>query len=405
MKHNLDFEYGRDLLINLCTTLPTEEISISESVDRVLAEDIRAVTDVPPFDRSPYDGYAFFASDTTYASQDRPVTLRILEEVAAGSVPTQSVVEGTAIKILTGAPVPIGADAIVKYEDTNFSKDEVTLYGSVSVGSNIVPAGEDVKAGDLLAEKGTVIDPSLVGVLAAQGILTPLVYRQPMIGILSTGNELLNAEDAPSLGKIHDINRYALEAACLHAGALPVFLGCAKDIEEDIRFVIEKGLDSCDMIISTGGVCVGDYDRTPAALELLGAEIMVRDLFLKPGGACIYARKGGKMICCLSGNTASSMTNFYAVTIPLIRKLSGRSRTVSVTTYITLANDFPKRSPKTRLLRGKLELDSGQIRMRIPENQKNGVLHSMIGCNVLAVVPAGSQALAKGTVLKAYLID
>ena len=274
----MEYEKARDLLITLCKTMPAKKASLSKALGRVLAEDIYAKSNVPPFDRSPYDGYAFIASDTREATKERPVTLRIIEEVAAGTCPTKSVTSGTAIKILTGAPVPKGADAIIMFEDTAFTDKEVTIFAPAKKGQNIARVGEDVRSGELLANKGTTIDAALAGTLAAQGILKPLIYLKPRIGIISTGDELADAEESISGAKIHDSNRYTLEAALLKAGATPIFIGSACDQTEKIAQLLTVGIESCDMIISTGGVSVGDYDMMPAALEMIKADILIRKL-------------------------------------------------------------------------------------------------------------------------------
>lgn len=405
MDCGLPYEKARDLMLSYCGKTDAERIPLSESHGRILGEDLVAAADIPPFDRSPYDGYTLIASDIAAASKDHPVTLSVLEEIPAGGVPSKRVTTGFASKVLTGAPIPEGADTVIKYETTDFTDEAVTIYAPSAPGKDIVPAGEDVRAGSLLACEGDLIDPALAGTMAAQGFSSALVFKKPRTGIISTGSELTEGGNPLTPGKIYNSNRYSLEGACIAAGAAPVYLGSIGDNVEDIAELIAKGVSSCDVVFITGGVSVGDYDLTPAALEKAGVEILVRDVQLKPGGACAYGIKGGKPVFCLSGNPASSMTNFYAVALPCLRKICGHRRALLNTTKVTLSDGFPKKSPQTRLIRGKLELSGGVAYMKITGAQGNGVLHSLIGCDVMAIVPQGSPPLVAGAVLDAYLLE
>lgn len=395
---------ARDLLLDLAKPVETEAVSLFDCVGRVLAVDLVAADNIPAFDRSPYDGYAFRAEDTASASPDAPVTLKILEEIAAGSVPSKTVTAGTASKILTGAPVPEGADAVINYELTRFTDETVTLFAPVKEGSNIIRTGEDVRKGDRLAAAGTVIDAGTAGTLAAQGIAAPTVYRRARVAILSTGSELVEADALPGPGMIRNSNAYTLAAVLKENGMEPVYLGIAGDSVEAIAGLMERGLADCDAVISTGGVSVGDYDLTPAAMEHIGAEILVRGVDLKPGMACAYAVKQGKLLCGLSGNPASSLTNFYAVVLPALKKLAGRADATPEEIEVTLCSGFGKKSKGTRLLRGKLEVRGGVATLRLPKDQGNVVLSSSIGCDCFAIVPAGTGKLEPGTKLKGFLM-
>lgn len=404
MPNHPDYQTARELLLEAVSAVDTEPVPLSLCGGRILARDLRAAENVPPFDRSPYDGYAFRAADTLDASKDHPVTLTVLEEVPAGAVPTAVVRKGTAVKLLTGAPIPSGADAVIMFEKTKFTEHSVTLFGPAEPGENIVQTGEDVCKGDLLAECGDAVDPGIAGTLAAQGITHPEVYRVPRIGLISTGSELVEAEQAPDPGKIRNSNRHTLEAALRAIGCEPVWLGLAGDRAEEICALFQKGLARCDGVISTGGVSVGDYDVTPDAMELAGARLLFRGVDMKPGMACAYGVCGGKLLCGLSGNPASAITNFYAIALPAIRKLAGHRRYLPQEIRITLSDGFGKKSPKTRFLRGRLTLQDGRVCMALPKDQGNVVLSSTIGCNAMAVIPAGSGPVEAGTVLKGFLL-
>ncbi|MCF0142990.1 MAG: molybdopterin molybdotransferase MoeA, partial [Parasporobacterium sp.] len=321
MKLFADYKEIRQMLIDAVTAVGTERVPLELCGGRVLAEDLKAIDNVPPFDRSPYDGYAFRSEDILAASKENPVTLTIIEEVPAGAVPTKTVTEGTATKILTGAPIPEGADAVINYEVTEFTDTEVKFFAPVASGQNIIRAGDDVKKGTVLAEAGTVIDAGLAGSLAAQHVREPLVYKKPRIGIISTGDEVVEPGEDLAPGKIINSNRYTLTAALQKIGCEAVYMGVAGDKAETIAHVMTEGLKEFDAIVSTGGVSVGDYDLTPAAMELAGMEIMARGVDLKPGQACAYGAKDGKVAFGFSGNPVAAVAGFYIVALPAFKKL------------------------------------------------------------------------------------
>ena len=400
----LSYPAARELLLRRVGPVETECVPLDACLGRVLAEDLTAAENVPAFDRSPYDGYAFRAEDLAGASRETPVTLRITEEIPAGATPTVPVTPGTCAKILTGAPIPEGADTVLNYELTEFSATAVRFFAPVERGSNIVRAGEDVRAGAVLLRRGAEIDPGAVGTLAAQGVVRPLVYRTPRVAVLSTGSELVEADAVPAPGKIRNSNAHTLSAALRRLGAEPVYLGIAPDSAEGIAALLAQGLRHCDAVIATGGVSVGDYDLTPDAIARVGAEMLFRGVDLKPGMACAYAVRDGKPIFGLSGNPASCLTNFYLLSLPALRAMRGCARQVPEELILTLSDAFPKPSRGTRILRGRLDLRDGTAYLRLTGEQGNAVLSSAIGCDALAIVPAGSGPLAPGTKLKGFLL-
>lgn len=404
MQEHPNYEQARSMLLEVARPVEAERVPLSQCAGRVLAQTLIAQEDVPAFDRSPYDGYALRAADTLGAADDAPVELKILEEIPAGAVPSKPVTAGTAVKILTGAPIPPGADTVIMYEKTTFTAETVTLRFPLSQGQNIVRAGEDVQKGAVLAQSGSVIDAGLAGALAAQGEAMPLVYRRPRIALVSTGSELVEADAAPQAGKIRNSSRAALEAALYALGCEVRYLGIAGDCAETIAALLDRGLSTCDAVITTGGVSVGDYDLTPEAMTGAGVELLFRGVDMKPGMACAYGAREGKLVCALSGNPAAALTNFYAVALPALKKLAGLRAYLPEEILVELDSGFAKKSPKTRFLRGRLLLRDGKARMQVADGQGNVQLSSLAGCNVMAVIPAGSGALAAGAVLKGFLL-
>lgn len=404
MRERVSYETARALAAQAVTPVEEERIALEGCAGRVLARELRAGLDVPAFDRSAYDGYAFRACDVQGASENCPVALRVVEEIPAGGTPKGALTAGTAAKVLTGAPIPPGADAVVKYEDTRFTAESVTIFCPAQPGQNIVVRGEDVRAGAVLAPVGSLIDPGLAGALAAQGLGQVWVRRVPRVGLVSTGSELAEAGEPLTPGKIYNSSRYALAAAIQALGCLPVWLGRAQDDAQAIRERLEEGMACCDALVVTGGASKGSYDLTPAAMELAGAQLLFRGVDFKPGMACAYGVREGKLLCGLSGNPAAALTNFHLAAAPALRRLAGRRDYLPREVEAALASPFPKASPMERVLRGRLVLERGRVELEVPEGQGNAVLSSAAGCDALALVPAGSGPVPAGTRLRTILI-
>ncbi len=402
MQRDLDFYKALEQLLAAVKAVDTERIPLHSCGGRILAQELCAAEDIPAFDRSPYDGYAFRAADSALASETSPITLRIVEEIAAGAMPKREVTGGTAAKILTGAPIPSGADAVVMFEKTVFDAQTVTIFAPAKSGENIVRRGEDVRRGAVLAPCGARIDAGLAGALAAQGLSEPLVYKRPRVALLSTGNELVEPAQTPAAGQIRNSNAAMLAAALAAEGFETRYFGIAADRVEDIAARITQALTDCDALVTTGGVSVGDYDQMPQAMALAGAKRLFHGVDMKPGMACAYGLLDGKLLCALSGNPASSLTNFYALALPALRRLAGYAQSYPMPLELRLKRGFGKKSPATRLLRGCLEFIDGELWLDTPKEQGNVVLSSSIGCDAMAVIPAGSGAVAAGERLKGF---
>ncbi|MDR1021187.1 MAG: molybdopterin molybdotransferase MoeA [Synergistaceae bacterium] len=391
------------LMSETCHVTGIENIALMEALHRVLARDILAAENVPPFDRSPFDGYAMRAADLASASAEQPVTLSVIEEVPAGKIPERTVNPGQAAKIMTGSPIPPGADCVVKFERVSADGTHVTVPAPFQSGLNIIPAGEDIERGTVAAKKGTAIDPALIGLLASLGIAEIPVYVRPDVAILSTGDEIVSiCADLPP-GKIRNCNAYALGGALRAIGAVPVLLGIVRDEAEAIGSAIMEGLRDADMVITTGGVSVGDFDLVRDALQQIEADVLFWRVRAKPGSSVLAARKHGKMILCLSGSPGAAMVSFQLLAAPYIRRMSGRIRWRNEEIDVAIKEGFKKPSPRKRLVRGRLLIEEGRAVMAVTENQGNGVLSSFAGTNLLGVIPEGSGPVPPGTRIKAYV--
>ena len=404
MLQNASWTEARSLLLDQVQPVDREYAALDACAGRVLAFDLKAGEDVPPFDRSAYAGYAFRAAATEQASEARPITLRITETVRAGQTPRCPVGPGEAARVMTGAIIPEGADCVINFERTRFTADAVTLFEPLKSGSNIVKRGEDVQAGALLAPCGTAIDAGLAGALAAQGVSQVFVFRKPVIGLISTGSEVVEADQEQPLGKIRNANRAAFTALLTEEGCAVRYLGLAGDDAESIRALIAEGIKTCDAVILTGGVSVGDWDVAPDAMERAGADVLLRGVKRKPGMACAYGIAGGKLLLGLSGNPASAFTNFCACCLPALRRLCGRRDPLSETFQAVLEKDFRKKSPADRFLRGRFTCSDGTARFLASKDQGNAVLSSAIGCGAFLLIPAGSGPVEAGTKLNGFML-
>ena len=401
---NASWTEARDLLLQHVSPVETELTPLAACAGRVLAFDLTAGSDVPPFDRSAYDGYALRSADTAQAAPEHPVTLSVTETIPAGKTASLPVTPGHAAHLMTGAAIPDGADCVIMFEKTRFTEANVTLSEPLRPGDNIVRRGEDITAGSLLASRGTCIDAGLAGTLAAQGIGLVQVYRKPVIGLISTGSEVTEVGEALEAGKIYNANRASLTALLEQEGCLVRYLGLAGDEAPAISELITRGIRECEAVILTGGVSVGDWDVTPEAMTRAGVTLLVRGVSMKPGMACAYGTAKGRPVIGLSGNPASAVTNFCACVLPAVRRLCGRKDVLPQPVTATLSRDFRKGSPADRFLRGQLVLEDGAVRFAAAPDQGNVVLSSTIGCRAFLLIPGGSPPAPAGATFSGFMI-
>ena len=381
----------------------TETILLEDAYGRILAEKIMAEIAVPSFRRSAYDGYALRKDDIANASPTHPVTLKVTEVIPAGSVGRYSVTAGMAARIMTGAKVPEGADTIVKHEDTQFTEEEVRFFQPVNAG-NIVEAGEDVKQGTCLVELGKVIMAADAAVMAGQGREHVCVYRRPKVAIISTGSELLMQGQQLTEGKIYNTNVHLLGGYVKKYGMIPKNYGIVEDDILAMADRITEALKTSDMVLTTGGVSAGDFDHIPKVMKEIGARLLFHRLPFKPGGAMLAAVKDGKVILGLSGNPGAAAVGLLRVGLPYMKKLCGRKDIEFLEAEAVLAEAFPKPSKGTRILRGQAKIIDGKLVFHILDNQKNGAVSSMLDCNLLGEIPAGSAGISAGTKLRVFFV-
>ncbi|MGZ7118069.1 MAG: molybdenum cofactor synthesis domain-containing protein [Methanobacterium sp.] len=318
-----DLEKVQNIVKNIPFKRKIERISFKNAYRRVLAEDIYATIDLPPFDRVLMDGYAVKAEDTFGASEDEPSILKLLETVMAGEVASKTVKKGTCIEVSTGAPLPEGADAVVMIEYSEIEDGNIHIFDSVAMNQNIAKLGSDVKKGDLLLSEGILLSHDKIGVLAAVGVVELNVYKKPKVAVISTGNEIIEYDKSLKYGKIYDINSPTISNAVKSCGCTPIYSGVAKDDYEDLKNNIEQYLDA-DMIITSGGTSAGAGDVLRSVLDDIG-EVFVHGIALKPGKPTIIGMVNDKAIFGLPGNPAAALIVFHVLVAPYLRKMASRS--------------------------------------------------------------------------------
>lgn len=390
-------------------SLQIEEIPFEKSYGRILAENLIATHPVPPFSKSPYDGFAIKASDTQNASLENRVTFSVVEHVGAGSRARRAIEKGEAVRIMTGAEIPAGADCVVMLEVCETYKEnekEKMLLGTrMGQGENIIRKGSETDKGNLLASAGVKINPGLQALLATFGYAKVKVYRKPVVGIYATGSELLDVDQPLEPGKIRNSNAFMIAAQIERAGGKPLYLGKLVD-ELEVSFqAIQKALESVDVLVTTGGVSVGDYDLLPDIYKELEADILFNKVAMRPGSVTTVAKKGKKLLFGLSGNPSACYVGFELFTRPYINKLMGKKDPFVKSIQAELDVDFPKANPFARFVRSKIFFQEGKVKIKPVGIDKSGVVTSLAETNALMVLPGGSEGYHRNHQVEGLLLE
>ncbi|GKS59152.1 molybdopterin molybdenumtransferase MoeA [Nitrospira sp.] len=398
-------EEAQRIVLEAASSLGLEKVSILDAVGRVLGEDIIAERDNPPWDNSAMDGFAVRSDDIAQEHAiSKAVELTIIEDVPAGKMPTKTVGPGQAIRIMTGAPVPKGADTVLKVEDTEPTGSIVRVFKPEARGSNIRPQGEDVRKGDRIISKGTTIRPGEAGMLAILAKSFVLVYQRPRVAILSTGDELADLDERFSEEKIINSNSYGIAAAVREAGGIPVLLGIARDNPADLKEKISHGLNT-DILVLSGGVSMGDYDFTKAVFKELGAEMNFWKLAIRPGQPLAFGKIQGKLAFGLPGNPVSSMVTFEQLVRPAMLKMSGCRRYGRPVVQAVFQEKFAKRTDRRHFLRGILTREEGVFKVRTTGDQGSGILTSMVKANCLIDIPTEVERVNAGELVSVQVLS
>lgn len=403
-------------ILDSIEVLEREEKPLLDCLGQVLAEDVYAPFDVPPQDNSAMDGYAVQAKSIVGASYEHPKILRVVGEIAAGCITELKVEPGTAVRIMTGAFVPKGADVVVPFEDTDevdrkqrsVSEAEIGIRVGLPEASNIRRGGEDIAKGELAVKQGTLLCPAEIGVLASLGKAIVSVIRRPVVGILATGNEVLEINQPLLPGKIYNSNSYSLAAQVLRYGGIPKLLGIAPDDVEQLSIAVRHGLD-CDMLVTSGGVSLGDYDVVKQVLAAEG-NVSFWTVRMKPGKPLafgMFKRDDGKKIphLGLPGNPVSSMITFEVFARPAILRMMGRSNLAGPNITAMMEDPVKNNDGRRIFARVVVSRRDGKYFARLTGPQGSGILTSMTKANGLAVIPESTKEVKPGGTVEVMMFD
>tara|TARA_B100000401_G_C52809006_1_gene722658 strand:+ start:964 stop:2217 length:1254 start_codon:yes stop_codon:yes gene_type:complete len=410
----ISVEEAREKILEHFVTLDSKSVSILDSLGLVVSESVKSPLNIPPFNNSAMDGYAVISEDTKLASSDHVVNLKILETIKAGSVPSEKVIKGTASRIMTGAPIPEGADSIVPFEDTteldwniNSDKSFVGIKYPGNVGANFRESGKDLSTGDVVVEKFSILTPSLIGLLASVGLEQVKVIRPPVVSILSTGDELVEPGLSIEPGQIFDSNTYSIYSSVLQLGAIPKIIGIARDNRQSVIDMIEKSLDS-DFVISSAGVSKGDYDVVKDVMGEMG-NLNFWSVNMRPAKPLAFGKlkthKSFVPIIGLPGNPVSSLVAFEQFCRPAIRKMMGKTindRKIIRAKLVDSIENYDSRRVYARVI---VESKNGVNVATTTGDQGSNILTSMAKANGLAICPENIERVLPGEEVDVILLD
>lgn len=400
----------RDAALEILTHIrrqPALRVPLDEALDGVLAEEIVSPLDVPAWANSAMDGYAVLAADVTGAAEASPRRLKVIEHIPAGAFPSRRIEPGTCARIFTGAPIPDGADCVIRQEDTDGGADTVTIVKDRDAGANVRRAGEDIRKGAKVLDEGADLTPAALGVLASLAVANPMIYRRPRVGIMGGGDEIVDI-DQPDLilsgRKVASSNTHTLTALVRKAGGEPVNLGIARDTRESLRDHLLRARE-CDLLVTSAGISVGEHDYVREVMAELGAELRFWRLRMRPGAPVGFGLLGEVPWIGLPGNPVSTMVTFELFVRPAIRKLAGRRLPFRRSVGVEVAEPISLGPRLQHFLRAVVTPGEGLPVARLTGPQGSGILTSMLRANALLIIPEGQFETAVGSEARAILFD
>ena len=400
MKKFIALEEALEILNKNTKALKSEVVSIKDSLKRVLYGDVKSKINNPPFNKSVFDGYTFKSEDSKGTSKENPIELKIVDEIFAGMWPEIEIKHGEAVRIMTGAPIPVGADCVLKQEETERHGDLVKIFKEMKSYENISFMGEDIKIGETLIKKGKRLDYADLGIMASSGISEVLVYKKPRVSIISTGDEVCDINSTLKPGKIYDSNLYSLSARIEELGYNVLSMEHVGDNILKIGEAIEKAFEKSDIVFTTGGASVGEKDLMQKVSESIGFEKLFWKIKIKPGSAVVCSKKEEKILISLSGNPNAALTTFELLGKSVLKKLEGEEENINIKREKgVLMDSFNKKSPQRRFLRGNVIYDEKGAKVYITQIKSgNGILSSLLNANCLIEIEKGNEGLNRGEV-------
>lgn len=400
----ISVEEALGLILENIREIGFEKVDIKEALGRVIAEDVYARRNIPPWDNSAMDGYAVRVDDVEGASKENPAVLKIIESLPAGYISENRLNPGEAIKIMTGAPMPNGADAVVMAEYTEKDGGKVRIFKRPEKGDHIRRAGEDVKEGQLVIKKGQLIRPSEIGMLASMARSIVSVYQRPRVAILATGDELVDLDEEICGAKIINSNTYAVGAQIQECGALPILLGIARDRQDELEEKLRLGMNA-DIIITSGGVSVGDYDHVKDVVKGLGGDLRLWKVAIKPGKPLAFSVLNGRPMFGLPGNPVASMVTFEIFVRPAILKMMGHKKIFRPIIDATIKSDLKKKEQRRHFIRASVQSDVDGYAVETTGDQGSHMMTSMTKANGLIIFHENETDIKAGDKVKVMLLD
>lgn len=386
-----------------------EVVSFDDCDGRWLAEPIIANHNIPSFDKSPYDGFAFKAELTNDATKDEPISFEVVDHIGAGELPQEEIFGHQATRIMTGAQIPEGANCVAMFEVCHeYEKDGkpyIAITEPMKQGQNIIVEGSEVKEGEELVSQGTYINPGVKALLATFGYAKVKVAKRPHIGVLATGTELLEVDEPLEPGKIRNSNAHMISSQILRSGATYTYYGSLADEFEPSLNKIKQVLQEVDLLITTGGVSVGDFDLMPEIYKALGAEVLFNKIAMRPGSVTTVAVLGEKLLFGLSGNPSACYVGFELFARPIVRSMLFNEKPYMKRITAILGEDYPKKNPFTRFVRSYLTYENGNVYVKLAGLDKSNVVSSLAHSNCLMVIPGETEEFATGEKVDVLLID
>lgn len=387
-----------------------EKKFLHESGGRVLAEDVSATHAVPPFHKSPYDGFALSSADTKDLSRENPGTFQVIETVAAGHRASRELRPGEAVRIMTGAEIPQGADCVAMFEICTTGEDQtghpvMTLKRRMDAGQNVIQKGSEAEQGEVLVPEGAKINPGVQALLATFGYSEISVYKKPRVGVFATGTELLEVDEPLEPGKIRNSNASMIQAQLQRSGAACTYLGKLDDDFDSCYEAVSSALGDYDVLVTTGGVSVGDYDLMPDIYEKLDAEVLFNKVAMRPGSVTTVAEHRGKLLYGLSGNPSACYVGYELFVHPILQHFMGNTRPYHTRVQAVLGEDFKKANPFMRFVRGKLHYEEGKVVVYPAGMDKSAVVTSLAHTDVFIVLRGGTRGYSKGDMVEAVLLE
>lgn len=392
------------IILDATVPLGFEKIGILESQGRIIAEDVYAPRDIPPRDNSAMDGFGLTSEDTAGASNDTPLLFDIIEDVPAGHMPEKIVGFAEAVRIMTGAPVPEGVDAVIPVENAEMDGNQVKIFEEARIGQNVRYRGEDVKEGECVLSRGRVMRPAEIGMLAALGRSFVSVYQKPLVAIVASGDELIDVDGVATPEKIISSNTYSGASQVIECGAVPMLVGIAGDTKEDLIAKFTSALRA-DVIVSSAGVSVGDHDYVKDAMKEMGVIIEFQNVAQRPGRPFTFGRSDRKLFFGLPGNPVSSMVTFEEYVRPTLLKMSGHTRLFRRTVTAVLKEDIKKKKGLRFFIRGIVTMGEGKCHVATTGDQGSGILKSMVRANGIIVIPEDTTYCRAGDTVIVQLTD